>query len=69
MRLCAWKLYKFSNYRFLVKELQDALYWFIFRSGTYEIAEAEGVNRGTKITVHLKDNDKRFALKNVVEGS
>ncbi len=39
-----------------------------FRSGSFEIAEADGVARGTKITVHLKDLDKRFALKSVVEG-
>lgn len=38
------------------------------RSGSYEIAEADGVARGTKIIVHLKDDCRRFSLKTEVEG-
>lgn len=40
----------------------------IHSSGVYELAEADGVGRGTKITIHLKDDCKRFALKTTVEG-
>ena len=34
----------------------------------YELAEADGVSRGTKVTIHLKEDCKRFALKTAVEG-
>ena len=40
-----------------------------YSSGSYEIAEADGMNRGTKIIIHLKDEDKRFSLKATVEGN
>lgn len=40
-----------------------------YSSGSYEIAEADGMNRGTKIIIHLKGEDKRFSLKATVEGN
>ena len=39
------------------------------RTGSYDIAEAEGVARGTKIIVHLKNDCRRFSLKTEVEGT
>lgn len=34
----------------------------------YELAEADGVERGTKISIHLKEDCRRFSLKTAVEG-
>lgn len=42
-------------------------FWTSDGSGTYSIAEADGVVRGTKVIIHLKEEDKRFASKSVVE--
>ncbi|XP_028397610.1 heat shock protein 75 kDa, mitochondrial-like isoform X2 [Dendronephthya gigantea] len=41
--------------------------WSSDGTGSYEIAEAEGVARGTKIIVHLKNDCRRFSLKTEVE--
>eukprot|EP00743_Colponemidia_sp_Colp-15_P006611 GILK01007124.1.p1 GENE.GILK01007124.1~~GILK01007124.1.p1 ORF type:complete len:686 (+),score=140.46 GILK01007124.1:58-2115(+) len=41
--------------------------WVSDGSGTFEIAEAEGVVRGTKIVIHLRDECKEFARKNSIE--
>lgn len=38
-----------------------------FSSGVYSIAEAEGVSRGTKIVIDLRDNAQEFAKKKNVE--
>jgi len=38
-----------------------SLLWKSDGSGTYEIDSAKGVRRGTKIVVHLKDEDKEFS--------
>ncbi|GJM15515.1 MAG: molecular chaperone HtpG [Thermodesulfobacteriota bacterium] len=38
-----------------------SLLWKSDGSGTYEIESAKGVRRGTKIVVHLKDEDKEFS--------
>ena len=46
----------------------DTTTFIFFSSGSYEIAEADGVTRGTKIIIRLKDSDKRFSLKATVEG-
>ena len=35
--------------------------WNLHRDGTYEIAEAEGVQRGTKIVLYLKDDCAEFS--------
>lgn len=45
-----------------------AHYWTSTGAGDYEIAEAEGVSRGTKVIIHLKESEKNFAIKHVVEG-
>eukprot|EP00795_Rhopilema_esculentum_P000527 gene527-10210_t len=42
-------------------------FWTSDGSGSYEIAQAEGVSRGTKIIIHLKKEDTRFSIKSVVE--
>ncbi|XP_066912625.1 heat shock protein 75 kDa, mitochondrial-like isoform X2 [Clytia hemisphaerica] len=42
-------------------------HWSSDGSGSYEIAEAEGVTRGTKVIIHLKSDDRRFSLKTTVE--
>lgn len=41
--------------------------WTSDGSGSYEIAEADGVARGTKIIIHLKSDCRRFSLKTGVE--
>ena len=37
--------------------------------GTYNISEAEGVDRGTKITLHLKGDCYDFAKEEMIKGS
>ena len=39
-----------------------------YRSGSYEISEADGVSRGTKVIIHLKPEDRTYSLKTTVEG-
>eukprot|EP01027_Heterolobosea_sp_BB2_P006782 GEZU01010189.1.p1 GENE.GEZU01010189.1~~GEZU01010189.1.p1 ORF type:complete len:657 (+),score=315.31 GEZU01010189.1:74-1972(+) len=41
--------------------------WESNGDGTFSIYEAEGVQRGTKIVMTLKDTEKEFAIKQVVE--
>lgn len=43
--------------------------WFIicFRSGTYEIQEADGVPIGTKIVVYLKGDSREFSDGDTVQ--
>jgi len=36
--------------------------------GTYNISEAEGVERGTKITLHLKGDCYDFAKEDIIKG-
>lgn len=36
-------------------------------SGDYELAEAEGIERGTKIVLHLKDDAHSFASQSTLE--
>lgn len=38
-------------------------------SGVFEIAEASGVQQGTKIVLHLKDDCKEFSSEDRVKGS
>lgn len=38
------------------------------RSGVFEIAEAGGVQQGTKIVLHLKDDCKEFSSEDRVKG-
>lgn len=37
-------------------------------SGVFEIAEATGVQQGTKIVLHLKDDCKEFSTEDRVKG-
>lgn len=37
-------------------------------SGVFEIAEASGVQQGTKIVLHLKDDCKEFSSEDRVKG-
>lgn len=39
-----------------------------FSSGLYEIAEASGVQQGTKIVLHLKEDCKEFSSEDRVKG-
>lgn len=41
--------------------------WVSEGAGSYEIAEAEGVTRGTKIILYLKDECKEFSQKQVLQ--
>ncbi|KAL0486006.1 TNF receptor-associated-like protein, mitochondria [Acrasis kona] len=41
--------------------------WESIGEGNYTISEAEGVARGTKIVIELKDTDKEFAIRDAVE--
>lgn len=38
-------------------------------SGVFEIAEASGVQQGTKIVLHLKDDCKEFSSEDRVKGT
>jgi TNF receptor-associated protein 1 len=42
-------------------------HWTSDGSGAYEITPAEGVMRGTKVIIQLKEEDKRFSIKSTVE--
>lgn len=58
---------KIEVYSRASKEGQDVAYrWMSDGSGTFEIAEAEGVSPGTKIIVHLKKDCSEFADETVV---
>ena len=43
------------------KKTAKSLLWKSDGAGTYEIESAKGVRRGTKIVVHLKEEDKEFS--------
>lgn len=45
-----------------------ALKWSSDGSGSYEVSEAEGVQRGTKIVVHLKGDCYNFAKEDIISG-
>ena len=40
----------------------------MYRTGNYEMNEAEGVQKGTKIVIHLKKDCWRFAMEADVKG-
>jgi len=46
---------------------KPGFYWVSDGSGEYEISEAEGVERGTKIIIHLKDDATSFSVANKVD--
>lgn len=39
-----------------------------YSSGTYQIQEADGVQLGTKIVIHLKTDSREFSDDKIVEG-
>ena len=39
-----------------------------FRTGTYEVSDAENVQRGTKIVLHLKGDCYDFAKEEIIKG-
>lgn len=41
--------------------------WTSDGCGTYDIAEAQGVARGTKVIIQLKDEDEKYSMKPVVD--
>lgn len=45
-----------------------AFKFIILRSGTYEIQEAENVEAGTKIVIHLKTDSREFSDEDKVKG-
>lgn len=48
--------------------MTNSCFVFYYRSGSYEISEADGVSRGTKVIIHLKPEDRTYSLKTTVEG-
>ena len=61
-----WKLTCFIWWEFLVN---DVFYTVSSHStGSYDIAEAEGVQRGTKIVLHLKGDSYNFAKEDRIKG-
>jgi len=44
------------------------LIFLFFRTGSYELSEAEAVERGTKIVLHLKGDCYDYAKENIVKG-
>merc|ERR1719469_1534391 len=51
-----------------VEKDANAWHWSSEGEGLFDLAKAEGVNRGTKIIIHLKESCKEFSLKHQVEG-
>jgi molecular chaperone HtpG len=49
------------------KKTSKSLLWKSDGSGTYEIETVKGVRRGTKIVVHLKEEDKEFSNESRVK--
>jgi len=50
------------------KKDEESLLWKSDGSGTYEIQSVDGARRGTKIIVHLKEEDKEFSTEHRVKG-
>lgn len=44
------------------------MFLVVCRTGTYEIQEAEGVQPGTKIVLHLKQESREFSDEDTVSG-
>ena len=52
---------------YLFDQFSYAFFFDIQRTGTYKLAQASGVTRGTKIILHLKDDCKEFSDKTTVK--
>jgi TNF receptor-associated protein 1 len=48
--------------------LQPAHHWVTDGDGSFEIGEATGVLRGTKIIIHLKEDARNFSVRRTIEG-
>ncbi|XP_052258909.1 heat shock protein 75 kDa, mitochondrial-like [Dreissena polymorpha] len=59
--------YKVEVYSKSMKPGSVAYKWTSDGTGTYEIAEAEGVQRGTKIVIHLKGDSSEFCVDSFVK--
>jgi HSP90 family molecular chaperone len=59
------KIYKNRNAK--LKQIGKPRIFFFSRSGTYEIQEAEGVQPGTKIVIHLKSDAAEFSKEDRVK--
>jgi len=55
-----------ANLQVLVNYIEVKTYLIDFRTGSYEIQEAEGVQEGTKIVLHLKTDDRQFSDEETV---
>lgn len=53
--------------------IKNKIYFWIFSNffflsdGSYEITETEGVTRGTKIILHLKDDCNEFSKEDTIK--
>ena len=47
--------------------LELECFFFDYRDGSYEISEAEGVQRGTKIILHLKSDCAEFSKEDTLK--
>ena len=54
--------------QFAVQFLSFLLFFVVFSLGTYDITEAEGVERGTKIIIHLKGDCYEYAKEEKIAG-
>jgi hypothetical protein len=57
---------KFSHVKPIMRCVSCIL--VVLRTGTYEIQEAEGVQPGTKIVLHLKQESREFSDEDTVSG-
>ena len=57
---------------FLCLNIENTKYFFfqflLHSDGSYEISEADGVQRGTKIILHLKKECNEFSKEQTVKG-
>lgn len=65
--MVAKKVEVFSRSAKVADSDKPGSYWVSDGSGEYEISEAEGVERGTKIIIHLKDDATSFSVANKVD--
>lgn len=43
--------------------------YYLGRSGSYDLAEAEGVQRGTKIVIHLRGECYDYSKEKLIKGN
>ena len=62
--LTLWYCFCFAN----VVYYPQSCILYCFSLGSYEVTEAEGVQRGTKVVVHLKGDSYDFAKEEMIKG-